>query len=53
MIGKKFCPNCGGENITFVAGGTIGTSICKTCGYSGALFPEKEIILDKVVNNEN
>ena len=44
MISKKFCPNCGSEDVMMVAGGMTGTWMCKNCGYSGSVFPEKEIL---------
>jgi transposase-like protein len=44
MIGKKFCPRCKSEDIMMVAGGVTGTWMCKSCGYSGSIFPEKEIV---------
>ncbi len=43
MISKKFCPNCGSEDVMMVAGGMTGTWMCKRCGFSG-IFPEKELI---------
>ena len=46
MLTKKFCPNCGSENVA-VAGASIeymgGAMICKDCSYTG-IFPEKEIL---------
>ncbi len=44
MITKKFCPNCGSDDVQMIAGGTIGTWICKNCGFSGSIFPEKPIV---------
>jgi ribosomal protein L37AE/L43A len=43
-IAKKFCPKCQSEDVMMVAGGTIGMWKCKKCGFSGSLFPEKEIL---------
>lgn len=43
VISKKFCPNCGSENVDLIAGGTIGMWMCKNCGYNGSVFPEKPI----------
>ena len=43
MITKKFCPDCGSEEVMMVAGGITGTWMCKDCGFTG-MFPEKEII---------
>jgi predicted nucleic-acid-binding Zn-ribbon protein len=44
MLMKKFCPNCGSDNIELVAGGITGGSMCADCGYTG-LFPEKPLII--------
>jgi len=44
MITKKFCPRCGSEDVEMVAGGTMGTFICKNCLFSGSVFPEKSIV---------
>jgi transposase-like protein len=44
MNGKKFCPKCNSEDIELVAGGVTGNYMCRNCGFSGTLFPEKEII---------
>lgn len=42
-MGIKFCPKCHSENVevieTFIA-----SYMCKDCGYSGGVFPEKEIL---------
>jgi len=43
MITVKICPNCGSEDVYMVAGGIIGSWMCKKCGYTGSVF-EKEII---------
>lgn len=40
MLGKKFCPECGSENVDMVAGGVTGSWVCADCGFVGA-FPEK------------
>ena len=44
MLGKKFCPNCKSEEVMMVDGGMTGTWMCKKCGFSGSIFPEKEIV---------
>ena len=44
MLNKKFCPNCRSEEVMMVAGGITGTWMCKSCGFSGNIFPEKEIL---------
>lgn len=44
MLTKKFCPRCGSEDVDLVAGGVSGTFMCRNCGFSGAVFPEKEIL---------
>lgn len=44
MIGKKFCPNCGSEDVDLAGGGVMGIWICRECGYSGSIFPEKPFI---------
>ena len=43
IIAKKFCPECGSENVDMVAGGIMGTYVCNDCGYTGA-FPEKPLV---------
>ena len=43
MIAKKFCPNCGSEDVEMVAAGTTGSWVCRDCGYNG-IFPEKTLI---------
>ena len=52
MIGKKFCPNCGSENVYMMAGGITGTWMCSNCGYSGSIFPEREIVGKELKLNE-
>ena len=44
MMNIKFCPRCKSENVEMVAGGITGTWMCRECGYSGSIFPEKEIV---------
>jgi len=44
MVGKKFCPRCQSEEVQMIAGGTVGTWMCKKCGFSGSVFPEMEIV---------
>ena len=39
----RFCPNCESEEIMLATGGITGGFVCKDCGFSGAIFPEKEI----------
>lgn len=48
MLSKKICPRCKSENVQMVAGGTTGTWMCEDCGYSGSIFPEKEIVGGKL-----
>lgn len=43
-MGKKFCPSCGSEDVMMVAGGVTGSWMCKNCGFSGSIFPEKELL---------
>ena len=43
MMTRKFCPQCGSEEVALAAGGLTGTYVCKKCGYVG-IFPEKEFI---------
>ncbi len=44
MITKKFCPNCGSNDVELVAGGITGSWMCRNCGYLGSIFPEKPIL---------
>lgn len=39
----KFCPRCENADLAMIAGGTIGMLKCKKCGFSGAIFPERDI----------
>ncbi|MBU1136085.1 MAG: hypothetical protein ABIG37_00045 [Nanoarchaeota archaeon] len=43
----KFCPKCKSYEIELMVGGEIGLYRCKKCGFSGSIFPEKEIKLNK------
>ena len=40
----KFCPKCKNIDLEMIAGGMVGMMRCKKCGFSGAIFPEKEIV---------
>lgn len=51
MIGKKFCPNCGSEDVELVAGGMTGGYMCADCGYTSSIFPEKPMGV-KIDNEE-
>jgi len=51
MLTKKFCPNCGSEEVYMVSGGITGTWMCKKCGYTGPVF-EKEIIESEQKTNK-
>ena len=42
MITKKFCPQCGSEDVYMMAGGITGSWMCKKCGHQGPVL-EKEI----------
>jgi|SRR3989344_1701067 len=44
MITRKICPRCGSDDVQMIAGGTIGMWMCKKCGFSGSIFPEKPIV---------
>jgi ribosomal protein L37AE/L43A len=44
VLRVRICPNCGSEDVAMVAGGMTGTWMCKKCGFSGSVFPEKELI---------
>lgn len=48
----RICPKCGSDDVQMIAGGTIGMWMCKKCGFSGSIFPEKPI-LGKEVDSEN
>ena len=49
MVGIKFCPQCGSDDVGFSTGGITGQEICNECGFLG-IFPEKEIIEDSEDN---
>jgi len=53
MIGKRFCPNCGSDNVEMVAGGMTGSFMCNDCGFSGSVFPERPIVGRKGIDNED
>lgn len=44
MLNKKFCPQCGSEDVTMIAAGITGSWMCKKCRFTGSVFPEKEIV---------
>lgn len=52
MLSKKFCPKCGSDEVEMIAGGTTGTWMCKKCGFSGSIFPEREILGRNTDNEE-
>jgi ribosomal protein L37AE/L43A len=39
----KFCPKCRSTEIELSTGGLTGMWECRKCGFTGTLFPEKEI----------
>jgi len=39
----QVCPVCQSENLTPWAGGLSGETLCKECGYHGALVIEKSV----------
>jgi len=43
MLTIKICPNCGSDEVEMIAGGITGSWMCKHCGFSGSIFPEKVI----------
>lgn len=55
ILAKKFCPECGSENVQMVAGGITGGWMCGDCGYTGQC-PEKPLVIrsgegDKVIED--
>ncbi len=44
VLKVRICPKCGSDDVQMVAGGAIGMWICKKCGFSGSIFPEKPIL---------
>ena len=38
----KYCPVCKSEKVNVLAGKEVERYKCSECGFSGALFPEKE-----------
>ena len=51
MLKIRICPRCGSENVQMVAGGIMGMWMCADCGFSGSVFPEKEIIGGELENS--
>jgi ribosomal protein L37AE/L43A len=45
---KRFCPNCGSQNIDWVLPQTWSKWRCKDCGYIGALIIEDGSIADQI-----
>lgn len=53
ILAKKFCPECGSEEVQMVAGGITGGWMCRDCGYTGQC-PEKPLVKesnDKVMED--
>ncbi len=48
----KFCPKCQNTDIVMVAGAEMGIWECKKCGFRGAIFPEKEMNMDKLTKQK-
>jgi len=47
MAGKRFCPNCGSEEIEMLEEeGLNGMLACMDCDFKGNVFPQKELIGD-------
>ena len=53
MAGVRICPNCGSENVEAAAGGITGSFMCGECGFSGSVFPEKEIFEEEIRGKKN
>jgi ribosomal protein L37AE/L43A len=51
MISRKFCANCGSEDVHMVSGGITGQWVCKKCGHIGPVL-EKEIIESEEIKND-
>jgi DNA-directed RNA polymerase subunit M/transcription elongation factor TFIIS len=51
LLSKKFCSNCGSEDMMLAAGGTTGNWVCKQCGHMGPAL-EKVIIGKEIKNKE-
>ena len=47
-ITVKFCPKCQSTQLIPLAGGQIGIFQCQNCKFSGSIFPEKQIDVDKL-----
>ena len=46
MPGKRFCPNCGSEDVDLMDGGISGNMQCQDCGFFGTLFPERTLLVE-------
>lgn len=53
VLRVRMCPNCGGEHIELAAGGIGGSFMCGECGFSGSVFPEKEILDEEMKSGRN
>lgn len=49
---KKFCPNCGSDEVDLAAGGITGMWMCRDCGYTG-IFPEKPLVMTEESIEDN
>lgn len=55
VTGKRFCPNCGSDNVEFMGGGMTGSFMCSDCDFMGSVFPERAISkdIDEDIDDEN
>jgi len=52
MLSRKFCPKCGSEDVMMIAAGMTGSWMCKKCGFTGSVFPEKEVVGREIDEND-
>ena len=49
MVGKKYCPNCGSENVME----EDGKYICNGCDFEAGVFPERHLIVEDIEDEED
>jgi uncharacterized Zn finger protein (UPF0148 family) len=47
-MAKRYCPNCGSENVSE----EDGKYICNACDFEADVFPEKHLIVDDIDDDE-
>lgn len=48
MAGKKYCPNCGSENVSE----EDSKFICNSCDFEALVFPERHLIVEDIEDDD-